>query len=403
MKQKKMLVVTNRFYPQIGGAELNIFYQALALSRYFQVEVVTPRREAGDKVYEKVGNLQIWRLWNLYNPQNRFPYLSGKTFCPRIMGHLLSQNYSLIHCFPAVNPNTMLAVCLAKFKRIPIFLTNFDLFDYQELMAHQHWTWERLDELVLSRKQRLILSQFRAIFTISRRENQWIRAVNPRTFLSKVPILLEEFNVSFPPKIQKGVLEKFQINPEIPLILCLSRISFIKGQDRLIRALPLLKKKTDRFLVVIAGRFDYDLEYYTVLREEVERNQLQSHVLFTGSLLREEVRIFLQICRFHVLPMRFMNSGAVVIETWAAQKAVLQSKQVDPNYVEEGKNGWTFKGEEPEELAEKLWYGLEHPEECKQMGMAGRRLVEKEFQYDSLILQYLQEYSRSSKKKELLF
>ena len=87
-----------------------------------------------------------------------------------------------------------------------------------------------------------------------------------------------------------------------------------------------------------------------------------------------------------------MNSGAVVVETWAARKPVLHSDMIDPCYVVEGENGFTFKSEDTEDLCDKLVRLLQDRELCDNMGANGRRLVEEKFLYPHLIQQYMDAY-----------
>ena len=41
--KRRLLIVTNRFHPELGGAEMNIFLQSQELGKYFDVEVLEDR------------------------------------------------------------------------------------------------------------------------------------------------------------------------------------------------------------------------------------------------------------------------------------------------------------------------------------------------------------------------
>ena len=385
--KKRILIITNRFHPQIGGAELNIFFQARELSKHFEVDVMTPIRDCNPHS-ERAGSFHISRCYNMFNPFNRFPYLPAKTLCPGILTRVFFRKYDLIHCFPALGHNNILALKIAGLKQIPVFLSNFDLFDYATLLA-QGVAVSEFSELQMPLRSKARLARFNAIFTISQKETEIIRAVNPNTFLSTVPIDLDEYGRTHD---LVELRQRFSIDPRRKVVLCLSRVCPIKGQDILMDALPLLKSRFENFVAVFAGRTDYEDEYAARMKSFVSENGLDRNVVFTGSLSREDVLGLLSLCDVHVLPMRFMNSGAINTETWMSGRPIIQSGRVDPNYVEDGVNGFNFDIEDKEGLVEKLVRVLEDEVLATRMGENGRKLAMEKFTYPALIAQYLEVY-----------
>ena len=385
--KKRLLIVANRFYPQVGGAELVTFNVAQELGKHLQVDVITPLRN-NDPRCETVGNVRIIRLWNAYNPASRFPYLPGNTLCPSLPARILFGRYDVVHCFPALIRNNLLALGAAWVRRIPVFLTCYDAFDYADLIA-KGVSVSDLGTLPMTDRSKYFLSKFKAIFTISERETSLLKAANKNTFLSTVPILIDEHEKE--PDVA-GFRKKLHIDPNEKIILCLSRVAFIKGQDILVKAIPLFRNEIGKFRVLIVGRTDYEPGYLQEMKAFVKDNGLEENVLFTGSLPREDALAALKACEVHVLPMRFMNSGAVVAETWVSGKPVLQSNMIDPNYVVEGENGFTFNIESPQDLADKIVCLTRNTELREKMGRNGRDLVKRKFLYSHLAEQYMRVY-----------
>jgi glycosyltransferase involved in cell wall biosynthesis len=87
-----------------------------------------------------------------------------------------------------------------------------------------------------------------------------------------------------------------------------------------------------------------------------------------------------------------MNSGAINTETWISGNPIIQSSRVDPNYIEEGVNGYTFDIDDESSLVEKLVLVLEDPERARKMGENGKKLAMEKFLYPALIAQYLGAY-----------
>lgn len=386
--KKRLLLITNRFHPQLGGAEFNIFLQARELSKHFDVDVFTPMRDR-DQRRETIDAVRITRGFNLRNLSREYPYLRSETLCPEVFFKTLLGRYDVVHCFPALCRNNIMALIAARLRGIPTFMSNFDLVDYVALLESGQSIASILDGLAISAKKAYFLKRFSAIFTISNRETNLIKVANPNTFLSTVPILTEEFEQDVDINDFK---KRYGIHPDVPLVLCLGRVARIKGQDILVRALPALRKRIKDFQVLIVGRTDYEPEYLAEMNAFIEQEGLQNQVTFTGGVPREDVIGALKACDVHVLPVRFMNSGAVVVETWAARKPVLHSDMIDPCYVVEGENGFTFKSEDTQDLCDKLVPMLQDSELRHTMGESGRRLLEQKFLYPQLIRQYMDAY-----------
>ncbi|GJM27187.1 MAG: hypothetical protein DHS20C16_36020 [Phycisphaerae bacterium] len=388
-RRKRLLLVTNRFHPQVGGAEFNIFQQARELSNYFDVDVFTPMRDR-DPRHEILDSISITRGFNFRNLSRTYPDLKTETFCPGVFFKTLFGGYDVVHCFPSLNRNNILTLLAAKLRGIPVFMSMFDLDDYASLLDDGVPLQQIFENQVsMAAKWQVFFRRFSGIFTISSRETANIKTVNENTCLSTVPILIDEYDQ----KVDVDDFKKrYAIRPHVPLILCLGRVANLKGQDVLIRALPRLREKIKDFHVLVMGRTDHEPEYFADLQELVKKEDLDQHVTFTGVVPREDVIAALTACDVHVLPVRFMNSGAVVIETWAARRPVLHSDGIDPCYVIEGKNGFTFRSEDTEDLCDKLVSMLEDRQSGDAMGANGRRLVEEKFLYPHLIQQYMEAY-----------
>lgn len=389
MPRKRIAVVTNRFYPQFGGAEHTILYTLEELSKHCEIDVLTPLRDRDPK-RETLDGMRIFRYWDAHNPWNRLPNLQASlTMCPSVFHRVLLGGYDLVHCFPAVNRNNILALAAARLRGIPAFLTNYDLFDYSQLLSGGDFDAAAYERLKIGARQKDHLKKFNGIFTIAERETRLLEAVNPNTFLSTVPIKLDEWDEEHD---TAAFRKKYDIAPDVDIVLCLSRVAQVKGQDMLLKAVPSLRRRAKNFVVLIVGKTDFEPEFVEGMRTFIAENDLGGIVKLTGGLPREDVLAAVKACAVHVLPMRFMNSGAVVVETWAAHRPVIQSTGIDPVYVEEGVNGHVFDKDDPEELAAKIEQVLQDPAAQDEMGRKGRRLVESKFLYSHLVDQYLTAY-----------
>ena len=144
--------------------------------------------------------------------------------------------------------------------------------------------------------------------------------------------------------------------------------------------------------MVVVGRNDYSPEMTTELMKYCHAHGIADRVIFTGGVSRDEVLGWLKNCDIHVIPVRFMNSGAVVVETWASYRPVLQSDVVDPNLVVDGENGYLFKSRDVDNLSHKMQICYENRSSFDSLAKKGRELVETKFNYNYLINLYEKTY-----------
>ncbi len=394
-KRLKLAIITNRFFPEVGGAETNIYYQARLLAKDYDLTVICPKRI--DKPKEELTDgFRIIRMQDVFNIPPRYPNLSSKTLCPELFFYLLQSDYDIIQCFPALNYNNVITFIAAKIRKIPYILCFFDFIDYAGLAK----TEGRIDPNILksvhpSLYQRIVLKGMDYAFAIAEKEIQFIKQFNPKIEYSPVPILPDEYSTPVAnPRSKLGFTENDFI------FLSLGRVSNIKGQDIALKAFGEAAKDMPNAKLVFVGRTDYEKDFYADMQAFIAQNSLQDKVFFTGMVERDEVLGWLRYSDIHVIPVRFMNSGAVVVESWISDTPVLQSDVVDPNLVVEGKNGYIFKSEDVHECSQKMILAYQNKELLPQMAVTGKELVMSKYTYEYLIGLYSQTYKKLLKNKQ---
>ncbi|MES9903723.1 MAG: glycosyltransferase family 4 protein [Sedimenticola sp.] len=389
MKNLNILLSLNRFYPEVGGAETNLYFQANKLAENFDVTVFTPKRMES-KDHEEMNGYKIFRFFDILNFSGKMPNLKAKTLSPGMFFKvLLGKRFDVIMCFPAVNYNNMLIYFAAKIRKIPIILCSFDLLDYAEIIKQEGGIDPNLlKSYQFNRKREFFFKGYDKIFAISNREIEVFRRYNNNVDYSPVPVKIEEYEkeVGDPREIYKIDKNKFTF-------LSLGRVSSIKGQDI---ALDSFISTSDRYpetKLVFVGRDDYEPDFVKKMKKKIKENNLESRVIFTGIVERDEVLGWLKYCDIHIIPVRFMNSGAVVVETWASGTPVIQSDAVDPNLVEEGKNGYLFKSEDRAELSDKMEKAIQGRSKLGNFAIRGNILVKEKYTYEYLVNLYEKAFS----------
>ncbi|HTL22694.1 MAG TPA: glycosyltransferase family 4 protein [Mycobacteriales bacterium] len=173
-----------------------------------------------------------------------------------------------------------------------------------------------------------------------------------------------------------------------PVVVCVSRLVPRKGQDVLIRALPLVRKEIpDAALLVVGGG-----PAMPRLRSLVASSGLDQHVVLTGSVPWEELPahydagdVFAMPCRDRLRGLEVEGLGIVFLEASATGLPVVAGRSGgSPDAVLDGVTGHVVDGTSVEEVAARLVGLLADPAAARAMGAAGRAWVEKDWRWDVL-------------------
>jgi glycosyltransferase involved in cell wall biosynthesis len=103
-------------------------------------------------------------------------------------------------------------------------------------------------------------------------------------------------------------------------------------------------------------------------------------VKFLGRQDAGRVRGLLRGAAALVVPSIYEGMPLVILEAMEAGVPVVASRVSGiPEVVEDGVTGWLVPPEDPEALAAALAEVLEHPDEARKRGEAGRRRVDERF------------------------
>ncbi|MBN2830472.1 MAG: glycosyltransferase [Candidatus Cloacimonetes bacterium] len=392
-RKNKIAIVTNRFYPEVGGAETNIYFQAKELAnRGHSVTVFCPKRIDRPK-REKYDGIEVRRMDDVFNKPPTFPNIKAATLCPSLLPELLFGKFDVVMMFPAYNYNNLLAFMAGKLSGKPMILCSFDYLDYATIIK----TEGKVPKDALERNKprfhhEFFMRNMDFIFAIANKEIDLYRKYNNHVGYSPVPILLKEYE-----KEIDNPRKAYNIDTEF-VFLSLGRISNIKGQDLALKAFVKVSQEIAEAKLVFVGRSDYEPQLLEEMKAIITANNLTERVIFTGMVERDEVLGWLKYSDIHIIPVRFMNSGAVVVESWISGIPVIQSDIVDPNLVVEDVNGFLFESENIEELSEKMIKSYRNRATLKEMAGVGEQLVREKYTYEYLCELYESAFSAIVKK-----
>jgi phosphatidylinositol alpha-1,6-mannosyltransferase len=173
-----------------------------------------------------------------------------------------------------------------------------------------------------------------------------------------------------------------------PVVVCVSRLVPRKGQDVLLRALPLVQRVVpDAALLLVGGG-----PAASSLRRLVVSSGLERDVVITGSVPWEELPahydagdVFAMPCRDRLGGLEVEGLGIVFLEASATGLPVVAGRSGgSPDAVRDGETGYLVDGTSVASVAERLTELLADPAKAGEMGRAGRAWVERDWQWDVL-------------------
>jgi phosphatidyl-myo-inositol dimannoside synthase len=170
------------------------------------------------------------------------------------------------------------------------------------------------------------------------------------------------------------------------VLLTVGRLTWRKGQDMVIRALPEIVKAVPNCMYVICGAGPYEAG----LRELTLSLRLDSRVLFIPNPSSEILPSIYNLSDVFVMPNRMAQAsrdvegfGIVFLEANACGIPVVGGRSGGTSdAVNDGETGLLVDGASPSEIASAVTRLLQDPALARRMGAAGRARVLREFTWD---------------------
>jgi glycosyltransferase involved in cell wall biosynthesis len=247
----------------------------------------------------------------------------------------------------------------------------------------------RLDSVV-----RKVLKEADAVITASSatfNESNKIVGNTEKVYLIPNGVDIKRFN----PSLDGSYLRrKWGISDHVKVVFTLRAHEPKYGIEYLLRAASLLKRNDVIFVIGGGGSLR---AYHEQLAVDLG---IREKTIFVGKISQKEVPYYYAMSDIVVIPSLQEAFGLVVSEALACGKPVIGTKVGGiPDQIIDGYNGFLVKPKDPKEIAEKILWLLEHPEEAKQMGVNGRKTVEEKFNLEKRIDRLIEVYEKVISQK----
>lgn len=212
----------------------------------------------------------------------------------------------------------------------------------------------------------------------------------------------EEFQMAVPAGVFR---KKWNIAPETPIVLFLSRLNWKKGLDTLIPAFAEVLKKEPKAVLVLAGPDDegYKKEIENMIGKvnlrmsDILRMSDVPNIVFTGMLLGNDKISAFKESNVFVLSSYSENFGMVVLEAMHMGLPVVITPEVGiaPEVARGGAGLVVPKNKTA--VAGAILQILKNERKAALMGEAGKRLVENNFAPARVAEQFIRAYTEMIK------
>lgn len=225
--------------------------------------------------------------------------------------------------------------------------------------------------------------------TISRyTRNRVAAAFGPRAALEVLPAGIDTERFRPDPAARAELRGRYRLG-EAPLVVCVSRLVARKGQDALIRALPLVRERVPGARLLVVG----DGPAAARLRRLAGSAGVGEHVVFAGAVPAAEIPAHHAVGDVFALPCRTRGGGLdveglgiVLLEAAAAGLPVVAGDSGGaPETVQEGRTGHVVDGRDVASVADAVAGLLADPDRARAMGAAGRAWMRREWTWPARV------------------
>lgn len=341
-KKLHVLMVTARYFPEMGGVQTHVYEVGRRLvCKGIQVTLLTtmPHKAATTEVprEDDVEGMHIIRV-RAWPPQHDY-YIA-----PEIRTRIKQGKWDIIHCQGCHNFVPPLTMLTAREMGIPYVVT-FHTGGHSE-------GWRSRIRGIQWLAQRSLYAHAAKLIGVSRFEAEYFRQILnlPPHLFTVIP------NGGVLP--DTGLFAPAAVNQD--LILSVGRLERYKGHQHLITALSSIRKKRPQARLLILGAGPYE----TILRKLVRELDLNKHVdiLAVPAEDRQSMVQILSQAALVALLSEYEAHPIAVMEALALQRPVLVADTSGLREIaEQGLARAVSLNSTPEEIAQAVLQQLEHP------------------------------------------
>jgi glycosyltransferase involved in cell wall biosynthesis len=294
------------------------------------------------------------------------------------------RNYDILDTHYLFSYGSSCAAAIARRDRVPYTVRTMGQLSPWALVQSR-----RKKQLYSGLIERRNLERAAAIHCTSVGEAEDVRNFGLRTSTVTLPLGVNPSPLL--PDARAKLRHVYHLDPQLPIILFLSRLHYKKRPDLLLESLQRLIPQHP-FHLIIGGSGETD--YIEKLKQQARDLSLQSHITFAGMVAGTDKDLLLQGSDLFVLPSYAENFGIAVAEAMAAGLPVIVTPgvQIAPDILN-AQAGIVVEGE-VEDLGNAIAQLLEYPERRADMGQKGKSWAKTHYNWDAIASQLIPVYHK---------
>ena len=354
----------------IGGVERHVYYISRELSkRGHDVTVITTRSPKHEKLSEIKG-VNICRIpigLRIYN--SHIPF--------RILVHLNSDQYDIIHAHTPVPTIADLAALRNIAKKCPFVLT-----------YHNDITKEGIFGSIISTIYNMTVGKFllqHSDIIISTTKTYAINSKQLCKYLQKIKVIPNGVDDKvFNPKLDGSrIREKYGLKEDCKIVLFVGRLDYYKGCEYLVEAFSTVVKRMKNAHLILVGSGPLEGR----LKEMANELNIADDISFAGYVKDEDLPYYYAACDVFVLPSisLYEGFGIVQLEAMACGKPVITTTLPGVREVDvEGVATIHIPPKNKQKLAEAIIEILKDDDLATRLGKNGRELIVKKYSWSKV-------------------
>ncbi|MFX0088275.1 MAG: glycosyltransferase family 4 protein [Candidatus Hodarchaeota archaeon] len=359
----KVLVVTQRFYPAIGGAEnhvLNLSKELLKLGHFIKIFTTNWQTQKAPQK-DSVEGMEVQRF-----PVTRFNF-GVYNIMPTLFSSVLKENPDLIHVYTYGFFHADAAILASKLKRIPLVFTTLKI-PRQPRTLVKRIVYNLYDRTIGSWGLR---TADRIIATSNNEKEHLIKEFGLNS--ERITVIPTTVNHDEFVRLSDPLLFKSKYKIDGTIVLYVGRIAGDKGLDILIRAARSVRIKYPDVKFVIVGP---DMGFLNQLHKLIENQHLQGSIMVTGPLYGEALLQAYSAASMLVLPSSQEVMPLVLLEANAAGLPVIATSIGGvPEIIKHNSNGLLVDYGNVEQLADSILLLLKDRKLGESLGRKGRNMI----------------------------
>lgn len=290
-----------------------------------------------------------------------------------------AHHYDIAHIHALFSPVSSTAATVCRWRKLPYLMRPLGTLDPADLEKKK-----QIKKVYASLLERPNLAGAEAIHFTTELESKVSERFGVTTPDVVIPLGVALPDLPAREPAQAAIRERFNIPPERPIVLFMSRIDPKKGFDLLLPALEQLHRQNSPFHFLLCGANPQDRDYETSIRKQIETSDWAEWATLNGFVSGELKAQILSAADLFVLPSYYENFGIAVAEAMAANIPVVISDQVHiwPT-VQQDEAGWVVSTT-VDSLTDSLAAALAAPAVRSQRGQNAQRCALENYSWDAI-------------------